>query len=131
MSVSVVACPRNHSTTRCATLVRLLSLAQVGLWKGLFFRCSCECRSAEACTGISLSPTEVLAFGSPWLPNAVSESRVKAANGADAFEQRGDVEDGGLRLPLADDLHVDRQPFLARAEPHRDARQPGDVERHG
>jgi hypothetical protein len=56
---------------------------------------------------------------------------MQVPHGADAFEQRSQVQDRGLRLPLADDLHVDRQPFLARTEPHRQAGQAGDVERHG
>src|ERR1700730_12060186 len=60
-----------------------------------------------------------------------SEVRMQVPHGADAFEQRSQVQDRGLRLPLAYDLHFNRQPFLARTEPHRQAGQAGDVERHG
>ncbi len=41
------------------------------------------------------------------------------------------MQDGRLSQPTADDLDIDRHSFLACAESHRDARQPGNVERHG
>lgn len=41
------------------------------------------------------------------------------------------MQDRGLGKPATDDLHIDGQALLARAKPHRDLRQAGDVERHG
>jgi hypothetical protein len=40
---------------------------------------------------------------------------------------RGHMQDRGLRMPLADDLHIDRYAFFACAKPHRHAWQSGDV----
>ena len=45
---------------------------------------------------------------------------MQVPHGAEAFEQRSQVQDRGLRLPLPDDLHLNRQPFLdARVEAAR------------
>src|SRR6202035_5444784 len=41
------------------------------------------------------------------------------------------MQDSRLGEPASDELHVDWQPFLAGAKPHRQAGQAGNVERHG
>jgi len=40
------------------------------------------------------------------------------------------VQNRRLGEPRSHDLHVDWQPFLARAKPYRQPRQASDIERH-
>ncbi len=76
--------------------------------------------------GVRSGPNALRCDRPPCL-RSMSDLRMEIANRAHPFQQRSQVQDRGLRQPLADELHVDRQPFPARAEPHRQAGQPGDV----
>ena len=68
--------------------------------------------SAPACSFFTLGDSEI------W---------VQIAYGAYLLQKGRDVKNRGLGLPATNDLHADRHSFIARAEPHGNARQAGNA----